>query len=119
MLPNSPKEKGKKSEYAGTALPSIVDDQSGYYISCYRNFIALPRKHRLDEKEKVTTKLESMSRRSLNENSIYHHQQGFSSLSVYLEPIQKIIRWKDSRFDKCSIQVKRKQYQKLCAMEEW
>ena len=57
-------------KYAGTALPSIVDHQSGYYMSCYQKFNALPKKHRLEEKEKVPTKLESMSRRSLNESSI-------------------------------------------------
>ena len=45
-------------------------------MSCYRKFIALPKKHRLEEKEKVTTKLESMSRRSLNENSIISSSTG-------------------------------------------
>ena len=39
-------------------------------MSCYQKFNALPKKHRLEEKEKAPTKLESMSRRSLNESSI-------------------------------------------------
>ena len=45
-------------------------------MSCYQKFIALPKKHGLEEKEKVTTKLESMSRRGLNESSIISSSTG-------------------------------------------
>ena len=89
MLPNSSKEKGKKSEYAGTALPSIVDDQGGYYISCYRKSIALLGKHRLKKKEKVTMKLDSMLRRSLNENSIISSTRIFKPVRIFCNQSRK------------------------------
>ena len=57
-------------KYAGTTRLNIVDHRTGYHMSCYWKFIALPNKHRLEEKEKVTTKFKSMARRSLNESSI-------------------------------------------------
>ena len=70
------KRKEGNLKYADTALPSIGDHQSDYHISCYRKFIALPKKHRLEEKEKVTTKLESMSRTSLSGSFIISSSTG-------------------------------------------
>ena len=40
-------------------------------------------RNRLEEEEKVTTKSESMSRRSLNENCIISSSTGISNLCVY------------------------------------
>ena len=65
-------------KYAGTTRLSIIDHQTGYHMSCYRKFIAVPKKHRLEEKEKVTTKFKSMARRSLNESSIIASSTGIS-----------------------------------------
>ena len=44
------KRKGGNLKYAGTVLLSIGDHQSNYHMSCYRKFIALPKKHRRKRK---------------------------------------------------------------------
>ena len=84
------KRKEGNLKYADTALPSIVDHQSGYHMSCYQKFIALPKKHRLEEKEKVTTKLESVSRRSLNESFIISSSTGiFKPVCIFCNQSRK------------------------------
>ena len=83
------KRKERNLKYAGIAFLSIVDHQSGYHMSCYRKFIALPKKHRLEEKEKVTTKLESMSRRSLNESFIISSTGIFKPVCIFCNQSRK------------------------------
>ena len=55
------KRKAGNLKYSEAVLPCAIDNLSGYHISCYRKFVALPKKHRSNEEDKP----KSTSRRSL------------------------------------------------------